>query len=137
MPSIITSETRTLGSASVAARLFANSATGTRPGSTSPLTHRRSLLHRVRGQEHPATALAHLLDPVPQLAPSLRVQTGGRLVEEHEWRVMDRRDQQRQALLLPAGKLAKSLRSLLFQAHRTQYVARALPGHGDPVQSRI
>src|SRR5438067_11490668 len=50
---------------------------------------------------------------------------------------MDRRDQQRQALLPPAGKLAESLRSLLFQAHRTQYVARALPGHGDPVQSRI
>src|SRR6266699_5423253 len=56
--------------------------------------------------------LSHLLDPVPQLAPSLRVETGGRLVEEHEWRIMDRRDHQRQALLLPAGKLAESLRGL-------------------------
>src|SRR2546425_8511357 len=62
--------------------------------------------------------------------------TGGRLVEEHEWRIMDRRDHQGQALLLPAGKLAESLRGLIFQAHRTQYVARALPGHGDPAKGR-
>src|SRR5450830_215380 len=44
------------------------------------------LLHGVRRQQDAAAVTSHRLDPVPQLAPGLRVEAGGRLVEEQQER---------------------------------------------------
>ena len=45
----------------------------------------------------------------PQVAPRLRIEPGGGLVEKQDLRLVDQRHRQQQALLLPAGKFARIL----------------------------
>src|SRR5207245_3545257 len=66
------------------------------------VAHRLRLLHRMRGQQDAAAALADARDSVPKLTPRLRVQTARRLVKQDERRDEDCRDEQQDALLLPA-----------------------------------
>ena len=61
-----------------------------------------------------------LLDDVVNFAAHLRIEAGGRLVEEDDLGIVDQRHGQRQALLLPAGKLAVEGRALFFQLEALQ-----------------
>jgi len=45
------------------------------------------LVQVLRGEQHGRALVGELLDGVPHLDPGLRVETGGRLVEEHHRRV--------------------------------------------------
>src|ERR1700726_2162803 len=74
-----------------------------------PVTHRLRLFHGVGRQEDAAANVTQPFDPIPQLTASLRVQAGGGLVEEHEWRAVNGGNQQGNAFLLPPGKLAEPL----------------------------
>jgi hypothetical protein len=64
------------------------------------------LLHVMGRQHHGLAALAHGLDQAPEVAPRLRIETGGRLVQEHQPGIVDQGDGQQQALALPPGELA-------------------------------
>src|SRR4029077_2003971 len=65
-----------------------------------PVTDGLRFFHGVCGEEDAAAGVALPLDPIPELPPSLRIKAGGWFVEEHEWRVVDGCDQQRDPLLL-------------------------------------
>lgn len=60
------------------------------------------LLHRMGGQENAPALLSDVLDPTPELTTGLRIETSRRLVQQQQRRIVDDRDVQRQALLLPA-----------------------------------
>src|SRR5258708_2465129 len=64
------------------------------------ITNCLRLLHRVCREKNAAPLLAKALDPVPQLAPALRVEPRRGLVEQHQGGIMDGREQQRESLLL-------------------------------------
>lgn len=65
-----------------------------------PVTHRLRFFHGVgRQQDAPAT-VAQPFDAIPQLPASLRVEAGRGLIEEDEWRAVDRGNQQGDAFLL-------------------------------------
>ena len=64
------------------------------------------LLHVVRGEDDGLAARLDRLHQLPEVAPRLRIEPGGRLVEEQHRRVVDQRDGQQQPLLLAAGELA-------------------------------
>ena len=63
------------------------------------------LVHVVGRQQDGPAAVAQITDHVPELAPRLRVQASGRLVEEEQLGVADQGDGDGQPLLLAAGKL--------------------------------
>ena len=56
----------------------------------------------VRRQQHRVPVVLHLRDLAVQLAPRLRIEPGGRLVEEDELGLVDERQRQRQPLPLSA-----------------------------------
>jgi hypothetical protein len=56
--------------------------------------------------------LSEVLDTSPELPTRLRVQTGRRLVEQHQYRFVDDRDVQGDALLLPTRQLLERLARL-------------------------
>src|ERR1700730_9114977 len=58
------------------------------------------LFHRVGRREDAPADVAQPFDPIPQLPASLRVKAGRGLIEEHEWRAVNRRNQQRDTVLL-------------------------------------
>ena len=64
------------------------------------------LVHVVRGQQDGAAVGAEAFEDVPQLPPRLRVEAGGRLVEEQQVGIAGQRARHRQPLLLPARQLA-------------------------------
>ena len=64
------------------------------------ITNCLRLLHRVCREKDAAPLLAKALDPVPELAPALRVEPRGGLIEQHQRGIMDGRDQQLESLLL-------------------------------------
>ena len=57
-------------------------------------------------------------DLLPELQPALRIEAGGRLVEEQQLGVADQGAGDRQALLLAAGELADARVALLLQGER-------------------
>src|SRR2546427_1865067 len=59
-------------------------------------------LHQMRRQEHGLAALADAAHQLPNRAPRLRVEPGGELVEKHQFRIVDERERDEQALLLAA-----------------------------------
>ena len=56
-----------------------------------------------------------VLDPTPELTTGLRIETSRRLVEEQQRRIVDDRDVQREALLLPTRQLLERLARLTFE----------------------
>ena len=62
-------------------------------------------LHQVGGQEDGLAAVADAAHQVPDGAPRLRVEAGGELIEEDDFRIVDERERDEQALLLAAGKV--------------------------------
>ena len=69
-----------------------------------PVGQRVGLVEVVGGQEHRrAAARPQALDVLPEVGPRLRVQAGGRLVEEDQRRVVDQAHHDVEAALLAAG----------------------------------
>src|SRR5262249_4738430 len=78
------------------------------------------LIHEVRRQEDGPALLAQPQDGLPEQAAALRVEASGRLVEEHELRITDQCQSERQALSLPAREILRVGPSLLLQRHLAQ-----------------
>jgi len=74
-----------------------------------------SLLHIMRGQHHGLAAGLDRLHQIPEIAPRLRIEAGGRLVEEQQVGIVDQGDRQQHALALAAGQLAVIAVEELFQ----------------------
>jgi len=70
-------------------------------------------VHVVRGEKDGAAGGFELLDQIPKLAAGLRVEAGGRFIEKKKIGVTNERASQREALFLPAGKIADA-RILFF-----------------------
>ena len=74
------------------------------------------LVHVVRGHEHGRALVRDAVDLIPELAPADRVDARGRLVEEQQRRLVDRRAGQRDALLPAARERAGDLVAPIAQA---------------------
>ena len=58
----------------------------------------------------------HVVDEVPELAPRLGVDAGGRLVEQQQLRLVQHAGGEREALLPAAGELARQLVAAVHRA---------------------
>ena len=63
------------------------------------------LVHVVRRQQDRSARGAEVANEVPQLPARLRIEPGGRLVEEQEIGIPDQRARDRESLALPAGQI--------------------------------
>ena len=83
------------------------------------------LVHVVGRDQHGDAVGGELVDLVPELAPRLRVDAGGRLVEQQELRLVHDAGGERQPLLPAAGELAgELLRGAMVRPRRGERVAR-------------
>src|SRR6188474_185793 len=73
------------------------------------------LIHVVRRQENRSAARPELIEQRPQLTARLRVEAGGRLVEEQQIRIAGDRARKRETLLLATRELADTAGSLALQ----------------------
>jgi hypothetical protein len=71
---------------------------------TSLIASGSRLLHEVGDQRDRHAPVADALDELPRVAPGLRVEAGGELVEHGHLRVADQRERDRQTLLLSTGQ---------------------------------
>ena len=80
----------------------------------------------------------HVVDEVPELAPRLDVDAGGRLVEQQQLRLVQHAGGERQALLPAAGELAGELIAAVAQAHALDHPGhrRAAVGHFEHARRR-
>ena len=62
------------------------------------------LLHEVRREEQRLALRGESPQPLPDEVPRLRVEAGGRLVHDHELRIVDERAREREAPLHAAGE---------------------------------
>ena len=67
------------------------------------------LVHVVRADEHRDAARGEAVQLVPEVAPGLRIDAGGRLVEQQQLRLVQQAGGEREALLPAAGELAGEL----------------------------
>src|SRR5262249_57445704 len=75
----------------------------------------RGLRQVVGGEQDGGAAVRKAGDEVPELAPCLRVEAGGRLVEEEQLRVPDDAQRDIHPAALPAGELLQLGARLLSQ----------------------
>src|SRR3984893_16057168 len=101
------------------------------------VTHRLRLFHGVRRQEDAPADVTQPFDPIPQLPAGLRVQAGRGLIEEHEWRTVDRGNQQLDALLLSPGQLAEALWGFLPQVNLWRQRGNSGPREPHAVERRV
>ena len=80
-----------------------------------PVAQHVRLVHVVRSQQDGAPGGPVALQHRPQLPPRLRIQPGGRLVEEEQLRIADQGAADGQTLPLPAGQLADPAPALAAQ----------------------
>src|SRR5688572_20685063 len=78
------------------------------------------LLHVVRRQQNRSAARPELIEQRPQLTSRLRVEAGGRLVQEQQIRFAGERARKRETLLLAARELADTARSLASELDDSQ-----------------
>src|SRR3990170_1488614 len=88
------------------------------------------LLHVVGREHHGLPRLPELRDDVPQAAARLRVEARRRLVEEHDLRVVDKGEGDRESLLLTARQLLRPFVRLLLEVHELH---QAVGGHAGRV----
>jgi hypothetical protein len=69
-----------------------------------PVAQLLGLVHVVGGQHQGHALVLEPVQPVPQHVPGLRVQSGGRLVQQQDLRVVDQRPGDRQPALHAAGQ---------------------------------
>ncbi len=77
---------------------------GTAGNHAHPVGQCLGLVEVVRGEQHRGSEFAKLPDQVPELAAGLRVEAGGRLVQEQQPRPTDDAQSHIQAPLLAAGQ---------------------------------
>ena len=87
-----------------------------------PVGEALRLVHVVGGEEDGLAEVAQGGDRLPGLAPRLRVEAGGRLVEEEQLRIADQRHADVEAALLPAGELAGARVRLALEADRVDHL---------------
>ena len=92
------------------------------------VAHLAGKAHLVGHDDHGHTFLCQLLHDVQDLADHLRVQGGGRLVEEHELGLHGQGANDGDALLLAAGELVGVGVGLLHQVHALQQLHGQLVG---------
>src|ERR1700722_17653766 len=80
------------------------------------------LVQIVGREEDRLAKRAQRADRLPGGAPRLRIETGGRLVEEDQLGVADERQSEVEPAQLAAGKLARAHVGLLLQAHQAKYL---------------
>src|SRR5262245_36728256 len=79
----------------------------------------------MRGQDDRPSQPLEVLDQFPELSARLRIESGGRFVEEQQVWVADQRAGQGEALLLPARQRRNTRVALLLEVHqRDQFVRR-------------
>ena len=91
-------------------------------------------VHVVRRDEHGRALGGDAVDLLPEVAPAHRIDARGRLVEEQQRRLVDRRAGERDALLPAAGERAGELVAALARARcarapRSTRARRALARH--------
>ena len=87
-----------------------------------PVAQPLRLVHVVRHEDDGDPAPPYPLDQVPGVAPGLRVQARGHLVEDgHAW-AADQRERDGQPLLLAAGEVFVEVAQLLPQPERVDQV---------------
>ena len=86
------------------------------------------LVHVVGGDEHGQPVGGELVDLVPELAPRLRVDAGGRLVEKQELRLVHDAGGEREPLLPAAGERAGELVLAVGEAEAARASRRRMPG---------
>ena len=91
------------------------------------------LVHVVGGDEHGQPVLGEAVDLVPELAPRLRIDAGGRLVEEQQPRLVHDAGGEREPLLPAAGERAGEL---VLAARQAEAVERLVDGLAE-VRQRI
>src|ERR1700693_2236664 len=65
------------------------------------------LLHQMSGKKNGLAVLADISDEIPNGAARLGIETGGQLVEENNFGIVDQRESNEEPLLLTAGKIHK------------------------------
>ena len=89
-----------------------------------PVAELLGLVHVVRGDHQRHALLLEPEQPVPQQVPGLRVEAGGRLVEQQQVGVVDQRPGDRQPALHAAGEVVDLGLRLLGRAARTRAARR-------------
>lgn len=77
------------------------------------------LVHVMADQQDGDTVCAEVLDQSPHGASSIRIESGGELVEQDDPRGTDQGEDHRQPLLLATGQPLVAHPAVLVQAHRT------------------
>src|SRR5450759_1090704 len=83
----------------------------------------------VRDEDDGLSVVVQLLEDGHDLLGRLRVEVSGRLVRQHQLRLVDQRPRDRDALLLPAGELARQVPLPARETHRFEASAGSL----DPI----
>lgn len=85
------------------------------------------LIHVVSGKDGRAAPALEISDDVPELAAGLRIEAGGRLVEEEEFRITDQSERDREPALLAAGERFDVGVCLGFKSHSGQDLKGIFP----------
>ena len=93
-----------------------------------PVAEAIRLLHVVGGEQHRSAAGAESGDDLPDLAPRLRIEPGGGLVQEQNLGVPHQGAGQGEALLLASRKLPDPGARLLLQLDQAQRFLGGAPG---------
>ena len=74
-----------------------------------PIGQAFGFLHEMRNKDDGDAALLQVLDQIPRIPASLRVESGGQLVENRDFGVSDQRQGNRETLLLAPGEILEPL----------------------------
>jgi len=74
----------------------------------------------VRCQHHRRAGVPHLADDAPEVTARVRIEAGGRLVEEDQGGSVHERGDDAETLLHAAGKVLDARVGTLLQVHPTQ-----------------
>src|SRR5476651_1160519 len=104
-----------------------------------PVAQRVSLVQVMRGQEHRRAAIVHAAHLVPNARPALRVEAGGRLIQEKNLRVVNEPEPDVEPALLAAGVGGDlAVRAHLQLQHLDEVGGAALGGgEGHSVQAAL
>ena len=105
-------------------------------GDIGDLVTALGLVHVVGGDQHGEAIGRERMDLVPEIAPRLGIDAGGRLVQQQQLRIGQRAGAERQPLLPAAGQFAGELFLAALKADAVDHVARGPAGIGQAVEPR-